>query len=82
MSDLTAFGGKLAFIASDSTDGTQVWITDGTSANTVMLTDLSDASGATGQTTVTAPSSLTVANGQLYFVAGTPGGSFGDAEGL
>ena len=37
---------------------------------------------ANGQTTVTPPSSLTVANGQLYFVAGTPGGSSGGAEGL
>jgi ELWxxDGT repeat protein len=81
VSDMTAFGGKLAFIAQDGTDGTQVWITDGTSASTVMLTDLSDATGTSG-VAVTGPSSLIVVGGQLDFLAGTPGSSSSTVEGL
>ncbi|MGP0064204.1 MAG: putative Ig domain-containing protein [Isosphaeraceae bacterium] len=82
VSDLTPFGGNLAFIATDPTHGTQVWITGGTVASTVMLTDLNDSSEAYGTYTY-APSSLTVANGQLYFIAGTPGSSSSSSsEGL
>ncbi len=77
VTDMTPFGGNLAFIANGGTSGTQVWITNGTTGGTVPLTSLSDAGGAGG--TVVAPSSLTVIGGSLDFIAGTPSGAAGAA---
>ena len=75
VTDMTPFGGKLAFIANGGTSGTQVWITDGTAGGTVPLTNLSDAGGSGG--TAVPPSSLTVIDGVLAFVAGNSNGSTG-----
>ena len=41
--DMTPFAGKLAFVADAGTLGPQVWISDGTSGGTQMLTDLANA---------------------------------------
>lgn len=38
--DLTAVDGKLAFVASDSLSGAELWTSDGTTAGTVMAVDL------------------------------------------
>ncbi len=67
LSDLTAFGGKVAFIADSGSSGTQVWISDGTAGGTVKLTDI--AQGARGYSSQS-PSHLTVAGGKLFFLAG------------
>ena len=72
VTDMTPFGGNLAFIANGGTSGTQVWITNGTAGGTVPVTSLSDAGG-----TVVAPSSLTVVGGSLDFIAGNSNGSTG-----
>jgi ELWxxDGT repeat protein len=73
--ELTPFAGKLAFVADTGTDGPQVWITDGTSGGTQMLTDIANSSGASGYSTTI--DSLTVADGRLYFFASTPDASAG-----
>ena len=35
-----AINGELFFTAKDATDGTQLWVTNGTASGTTMLTDL------------------------------------------
>ncbi|MHB1557885.1 MAG: ELWxxDGT repeat protein, partial [Isosphaeraceae bacterium] len=70
LSDLTAFGGKLAFIAESGTSGTQVWISDGTAGGTVKLTDIADVSSGSSGSASQYPSDLTIAGGKLFFLAG------------
>jgi ELWxxDGT repeat protein len=66
VTDLTPFGGKLAFVADTGTLGPQVWITDGTTGGTQMLTNIAGSTGATSTV-----NSLTVMGGRLYFVSNT-----------
>ncbi len=54
-------GDVLFFAASTTSDGSQLWRTDGTEAGTGLVKDLGQNAG---------PSSLTVFQGLLYFVAG------------
>jgi ELWxxDGT repeat protein len=81
VSDMTPFEGKLAFIAHDGSQGTQLWITDGTVSGTQMLTDLAppyDGSSYSGVPQVNiSPSDLMAAGGTLYFIARTPGAASG-----
>ena len=66
-SDLIAFGAELAFVATSPTTGTELWLTDGTAANTRAI-DLRP--GSNGST----PQSVIVANDHLWFSAEGPSG--------
>ncbi len=83
VSELTAFGSDLAFIANDGTHGSQLWISDGTQNGTQMLTHV-NATASTGSTDVNGadPGSLTVVGSKLYFIADTPGSSTSTTQGL
>ena len=61
---LTAFNGELAFLANDGTDGTQIWVSDGTANGTQMVTDVEHLRPA--------PSDPTAAGTSLYFFAPDP----------
>jgi ELWxxDGT repeat protein len=67
--DLTASGGFVYFTADDGTHGKQLWRTDGTTAGTVMVTNINSSGGGFDCT------DLTDVNGTLYFTAddGTDG---------
>ena len=71
VSELTALGGKLVFVANDGTHGSQVWASDGTPGGTQMLTTVNDTAN-TGSSVVSGadPGSLTVVGGKLYFSRG------------
>ena len=60
-SDLTVCNGKLFFSAYHSSYGSELFVTDGTSAGTVLVKDISQNSGS--------PSYLTCMNNVLYFAA-------------
>jgi ELWxxDGT repeat protein len=67
-SDLTVVGNELFFVASDGFEGQQLWKTDGTTAGTVMVTDVfKDVFSEEGQ--LSSPTNLIDANGVLYFDA-------------
>ena len=73
---LTPFGGKAVFVADDGTHGTQVWVTDGSSGGTQMLTTLNETpSGSSSEPVGADPTSLTVAGDKLYFIAYAPSAS-------
>ena len=79
VSNLTPFGGKLAFVADDGTHGSQLWVTDGTVSGTEMLTTVNDTpSGSSSSASGANPASLTVVAGKLYFLADTPSSSTTD----
>jgi ELWxxDGT repeat protein len=59
---LTNVNGTLFFVATDGTDGYQLWESDGTVAGTVMLTHLPTS-------TYAAPRNLTAVGGELFFTA-------------
>lgn len=59
---LTEYNGKLYFSADDGTNGVELWVTDGTTAGTLMLKDISPTGGGY-------PSAFTEYNGKLYFSA-------------
>jgi len=56
------FNNKLYFTATDGTNGMELWVSDGTSANTIMLKNIDTAGDAS-------PSNLYVHNGFVYFSA-------------
>lgn len=64
--NFTLFNNKLYFTANDTTNGDELWMTDGTTAGTQMVLDLYP--GATGSV----PSNLYVYNNALYFSADHP----------
>lgn len=71
-------GGAAYFTADDGTDGVQLWRTDGTTAGTVQVTNLSQANGYTVANVVTANGLLffTLDDGiqdNLYSITGAPG---------
>jgi ELWxxDGT repeat protein len=62
-SNLTAFNGKLYFTGNDSTAGTELWSSDGTTAGTQRVADIDPGAASSS------PSNLTVAGSFLYFSA-------------
>jgi ELWxxDGT repeat protein len=74
------FNGKIFFIADDGTHGGELWITDGTAANTKMVTDLNP--GADSSVSLNAPSWFYTAN-TFYFAAnnGTTGNELFKTDG-
>ena len=67
--EYTVYDGALYFVASDGTNGSELWRTDGTEAGTVMVANINPA----GESSE--PAGLTVFDGALYFAAddGTDG---------
>ncbi len=67
---MTVVGSNLFFLATDDTHGTEVWVSNGSEAGTILLKDIY--AGTEG----TAPESLTAAGSWLYFSAddGSPHG--------
>ena len=67
----TSFDGALYFAADDGTNGIELWKSDGTLAGTSLAADIFPGLAPFVQPTPNSstPSSLTVANGALYFVA-------------
>jgi ELWxxDGT repeat protein len=62
--------GTLFFAASNGTNGTELWKSDGTATGTVMAKDIYTGSGGSS------PANLTNVNGVLFFAAmGTTGGT-------
>ena len=62
-SSLTEFNGKLYFSAFDGENGSELWVSDGTTAGTSLLTEINPGDGSSS------PSSLIEFNDQLYFSA-------------
>ncbi len=65
-SEPTPFNGALLFTAHEAAHGTELWRSDGTSAGTVLLKDISPGAG------VSNPAYLTVAGDHLFFSAYEP----------
>ena len=76
-SDLTAVGNTLFFVATDDTNGKELWKSDGTAAGTVMVKDINSGSSDSS------PSDLTVIGSTLYFQAndGTNGKELWKSDG-
>lgn len=62
--DLVAFDGKLYFVLDNATQGSELWISDGSAAGTDIVKDINPGSGDAF------PTELTVVGNTLYFVAG------------
>src|SRR5438552_3475935 len=63
---LTDVNGTLFFVASDPTNGRELWKSDGTAAGTVLVKDIDPDSGSASR------SELTDVNGTLFFAATDP----------
>ena len=70
-------GGKMYFSADDGTHGKELWVTNGTTAGTTMVTDINPGPGGSY------PSQLTPFNGKLFFEAddGTHGYELWQSDG-
>jgi ELWxxDGT repeat protein len=62
--NFTELNGKLYFAANDGANGSELWVTDGTTAGTQLLTDINPVS-----LTGSFPRYFTELNGKLYFAA-------------
>jgi ELWxxDGT repeat protein len=76
---LTAIGNTLYFSATDGTNGTELWKSDGTAAGTVMVKDINNGSGSS----FSSFSQLTAVGNTLYFQAndGTNGSELWKSDG-
>ena len=75
--DLTPVGNTFFFVATDDTNGKELWKSDGTSSGTVMVKDINSGSG------YGSPAQLTVIGNTLYFQAtdGTNGAELWKSDG-
>ena len=74
----SAFNGRLFFSANDGTNGTELYVTDGTAAGTTRLTDLNPGAGsAVVFCSGTFTSVLSPTTGRLFFQATDGGGTHG-----
>jgi ELWxxDGT repeat protein len=65
---VAVLGSNIYFTADDGTHGTEVWMSNGSNAGTVLLKDVN-----TGAATSSNPHALAVANGHLFFIADNGG---------
>lgn len=63
-SNLFTFGNKLLFGANDGDNGKELWLSDGTTAGTILLKDIAENTGNSN------PHSFIEVNGLVYFIAG------------
>ena len=68
-SQLTSFNGKLYFSAEDPDHGRELWMSDGTTEGTVIVSDLNPGAGSAYSSS---PYDLTVAGNNLFFIAEDP----------
>lgn len=66
---LTVVGNELYFVADDNTNGRELWRSNGTSAGTVMVTNLNKVETSPGKTEGSNPSQLRNVAGKLFFLA-------------
>jgi len=70
LSDFVMVGGKLYFTANDSTHGTELWVTDGTTSGTQLFVDLDTYHGYPNNASFSSsPRALYEFNNELYFIA-------------
>ncbi len=75
VTDLTVSGGKLYFVARETDTGRELYVSDGTTEGTMLITDLSqDSNSSIG------PQELTDVDGRLFFTHSLPPGSPRDRE--
>ena len=67
LEDFTELNGKLYFLARDSKNGIEPWITDGTTEGTQLLKDINP--GSYSDSAHSFPRNFTELNGKLYFTA-------------
>ena len=68
--NFTSFNNKVYFSADDGVNGRELWVTDGTAANTTMVADLNP--GANPSLDTNEPTIFTEYKDELYFTAYTP----------
>jgi len=66
---LAPFGGGVIFAATDTTHGTEPWISDGTVGGTRLVADIVDNGATAGPDGDSSPSWFTPVGGQVYFAA-------------
>jgi ELWxxDGT repeat protein len=67
--DYVSFNGKLYFQAEDPTNADELWVSDGTTAGTVLLKDIAPGNNGSG------PEFFVVSNNTVYFIANDGTGS-------
>ncbi|WP_019505636.1 ELWxxDGT repeat protein [Pleurocapsa sp. PCC 7319] len=68
-SNFIEFNDKLYFTANDGDNGNELWVSDGTTEGTQLVTDIRPGSSNNSYIYSSSPNNLTEFNGQLYFTA-------------